>query len=157
MPRAKPIEWVEVFYQRNVDLNIDPFCCECTSHLARCAGGYAHVNRDGFHRLHRWVYWRHTGETPEVVMHLCDNPICINFAHLRAGTPAANVHDCVSKGRMVNPPLAVGNRDRRKLTDEQVVELKRFRSEGATTRELAEYFGVHPETIRRIIVKKFYG
>jgi hypothetical protein len=84
----KPLVLEDVFYQRNVALGLDPYCHECTSHSHNLYG-YTVVNWDGFQRLHRWVYWKETGETPEVVMHLCDNTGCNNIHHLRGGTQAA--------------------------------------------------------------------
>lgn len=35
----------------------------------------------------------------EVVMHQCDNPICCNKAHLKAGTQTANMAEMVQRGR----------------------------------------------------------
>lgn len=35
----------------------------------------------------------------DVIMHLCDNPICINIRHLKKGTHYDNVQDRVSKNR----------------------------------------------------------
>ena len=52
--------------------------------------------------LHRAAYEIHYAEPiPEgmVVMHTCDNPSCCNPHHLRLGTQAENVRDCVQKGR----------------------------------------------------------
>jgi hypothetical protein len=36
---------------------------------------------------------------PEVVMHLCDEPLCCNPLHLRGATQAENLDDCRRKGR----------------------------------------------------------
>lgn len=45
---------------------------------------------------------------PEVpgkhALHECDNPPCCNPLHLYWGTPRDNVHDCMRRGRNVDPP-----------------------------------------------------
>lgn len=38
-----------------------------------------------------------------VVMHLCNNSLCINPAHLTGGTQAKNVRQCVKDGRHKTP------------------------------------------------------
>lgn len=58
-------------------------------------------------KLHRKVYCEHHGvELAEiagkVVMHLCDNPRCIEPTHLRLGTQRDNMMDAVKKGRRRN-------------------------------------------------------
>lgn len=88
MAKQKPIEY---YVNENG-------CHICTSH-SKDKQGYIKISRDGFWRLHRWLYWKNTGEKPEVVMHTCDNPSCINMEHLKAGAQKENVQDIFSKNR----------------------------------------------------------
>jgi hypothetical protein len=37
--------------------------------------------------------------TGPVVMHHCDNPSCVNPAHLKITTQSENIQDCINKGR----------------------------------------------------------
>lgn len=39
-----------------------------------------------------------------VIMHSCDNPACVNPAHLSAGTQQDNITDMMRKGRNVPGP-----------------------------------------------------
>jgi len=51
----------------------------------------------------RWVYEGSTGKTlpPDIyVCHTCDNPSCINPAHLWEGTQKDNMQDASRKGRL---------------------------------------------------------
>ena len=58
--------------------------------------------------VHRWVIeqigfdqfgtlWQ--SDPKQIVMHLCDNPPCYRYDHLRLGTPQDNHDDAVRKGR----------------------------------------------------------
>ena len=100
-PKMKFTWCNKVSYQRNVDLGIDPECHECSSHW-RDMSGYPRIEvNKRIWKMHRWIYLQHTGESPEVVMHLCDNRKCININHLRAGTRSENSRDMTLKGRRV--------------------------------------------------------
>jgi hypothetical protein len=51
---------------------------------------------------HRVMYVMVNGELEDstaVIMHTCDNPQCVNPAHLKAGTHLQNMQDAVAKGR----------------------------------------------------------
>ncbi|URY10891.1 hypothetical protein [Shigella phage ESh6] len=108
-------------------------------------GGYGLVGYKGKTQLaHRVSYIKSKGEIPTgmVIMHTCDNPLCINPEHLVAGTQRDNRMDCVTKGR--------DNASRgeehygAKLTEAIVREI---RASNLTNTELSEMYGIHRRTI----------
>jgi hypothetical protein len=70
------------------------------------------------HRLQ----WMHTHGDPgeAVVMHKCDNRVCLNPDHLRLGTPAENMADCLAKGRHHSQKNPSAFRVRYGLSEEDV-------------------------------------
>ncbi len=75
-------------------------CWEFTG--ARVPAGYGKLLADGrVQYTHRLSFLATTGPIPvgAVVMHACDNPPCINPAHLSVGSQADNVRDRDAKGR----------------------------------------------------------
>lgn len=89
----------------------------------------------------------------EVVMHSCDVPLCVNPAHLRAGSHADNEADKVAKGRQ-----ARGERHgMARLTIEQVREiLARYSGARGEQTTLAREYGVHPSTVHLIVHGKHW-
>jgi hypothetical protein len=65
--------------------------------------GYGMMRDDKKMRTtHRVSYEEHNGvKIPSgmCVCHSCDNPLCVNPAHLFLGTRQQNTHDMISKGR----------------------------------------------------------
>jgi hypothetical protein len=85
------------------------------------------------------------------VCHHCDNPPCCNPVHLFLGTNADNVDDKVKKYRQ-----AVGeNHGRAKLTNSDVVEIKRLSSKDKLEPHLiAPRFRVSVWQVSRIVNKR---
>jgi len=79
-----------------------------------------------------------------MAMHSCDNPACVNPAHLSEGTNSANMLDASRKGR-----IACGERNGGggKLTTEQASAIKRALRGG---KHLAEKYGVSYGTVKAI-------
>lgn len=120
-------------------------CHEVVSH-ARSKKNYARIKYKNLPvSLHRisWVY--HFGAIPKglLVCHHCDNPPCVNPAHLFLGTPADNVRDMFNKNRQGNPGLAnKGSRNgMSKLTEDDVSYIRSMKGI-LTLKELAKRFGV---------------
>lgn len=63
-------------------------------------------NKSGCLNAHRLVWMQDNGPIPDgmVIMHTCDNRLCVNVEHLRLGTQQDNMVDKVVKGRSGVPP-----------------------------------------------------
>lgn len=97
---------------------------------------------------HRYSWTIHHGKIPDGlnVLHKCDNPICVNPAHLFIGTHGDNVRDKVLKNRQ-----CYGERNGRSiLTESQVREIRR-RYKYGTARTLAAEFNVSKSAIHMIV------
>lgn len=74
-----------------------------------------------------------------LVLHSCDNPPCVNPAHLRYGSNAENMDDMwLRGGREVNGE----DNPNAKLTEDAVMQIRSSANAGRTNRELAAMFGV---------------
>lgn len=83
-------------------------CVVFTGKTNRRGYGRTSVQRDGQTveiMAHRVVYEHHRGPIPDGlgILHSCDNPPCVNIAHLRAGTPLENSADMVERLRSRAP------------------------------------------------------
>jgi hypothetical protein len=78
------------------------------------------------------------------VCHKCDNPACINPAHLFLGTVQDNVDDMMNKGRN---NYIISNA---KLTEEQVLDIKERLLCGEYGSRLAVEYGVTKSTVQSI-------
>lgn len=108
---------------------------------------------DGEHHINaaRYSYRLAHGEFPDDlnVCHTCDNPLCVNPAHLFLGTQKDNVDDCWSKGRAKTIFPRFGEAHPcAKLTAVQVQSIRSRLSESPTS--LAHEFGVTAPTICNI-------
>lgn len=81
-----------------------------------------------------------------LIRHSCDNPPCVNPAHLSTGTPADNAADMVSRGRQARG----SRRGTNKLTEAQIPEIRARAAAGQLQRVLAAEYGVSRSSISRI-------
>ncbi len=67
--------------------------------------GYGYIRKAGKHiAAHRYMYTLYNGPIPKglCILHMCDNPSCVNPEHLFLGTQQDNMRDMVAKGRNAN-------------------------------------------------------
>lgn len=107
---------------------------------ARTKDGYGRIS--GSVLAHRRVMADIHGEDAirgKDVMHVCDNPPCVNPDHLRIGTRADNMQDASRKGR-----TARGERHgRHRLTASDVWLARRWYQDGVMTgQHIAAYLGI---------------
>lgn len=125
------------------------------------SGGYGVIyTSTGNLRAHRVVWEAVNGPIPDgmVIMHTCDNPPCVNPAHLRLGTQAENVQDMCIKGRRRGgwpKDMNIGERHpNARLTKEDVLEIRRLAAEGVSQRTIAEEFATPQANVSRIVQRK---
>ena len=128
---------------------------DCWEWLAgKTSAGYGEITRgrvcEGTIYAHRYSWELRYGSIPGGlhVCHHCDNPGCVNPAHLFLGTDADNMKDCVEKGR--------SNRGQRngqaKLTNDQVLSIRKEYAKGYIAQEkLARKYNVKRQAISKIV------
>jgi len=106
--------------------------------------GHRQIWRDGrMDQVHRVAWELHHGRAvPDglVVRHSCDNPPCVNPAHLLLGTIADNNRDRDERGRQVAPQGE--DHGNAKLTDEDVAMIRELLRARVSQYRIAERFGV---------------
>ena len=106
---------------------------------------------------HTHSYEMATGEKlehGEWVLHTCDNPLCVNPAHLRKDTPRKNSHDMVEKGRS-----SYGDKHGlAKLTNQEAIEIRaKYKNNEATGTELAKLYHISQGQVSRIVNCKVWN
>jgi hypothetical protein len=89
------------------------------------------------------------------VCHHCDNPPCVNPAHLFLGTDADNVADMMAKGRKRTVVPTGESHPSAKLTWAKVAEIRRlYAAGGHSQRDLGRQFGVGLCAIQGVVTRK---
>ncbi len=122
-------------------------------------GGYGKFTAtvDGRHRTvtaHRYAWEQAHGPIPgnKVVRHLkCNQPSCVNVAHMALGTHAENSADMTSQKRQ-----ARGERQHlARLTASQVIRIRALWMESEKTQqEIADQFGIAQTSVSKVIKRE---
>lgn len=128
-------------------------CWLWTASKSRLGYGRAYYE-DKHTEAHRVSWAIHFGSIPTSinVCHKCDNPACINPAHLFLGTDKENMADKYKKGRANHPKgEAVASSV---LTEDAVRLIRHLATTGEPRWSLSLQFGVSAVTIGNIINRK---
>lgn len=132
---------------------------ECWPWLGALRNGYGAIKHEkkvlGSHVV---AYVLAHGELPDgtIVTHDCDNRICCNPAHLKAGTPQSNVREMYSRRdtRIPRGELAWNA----KLTDDIVREIRRMYRPGSFSyQRIAKLLNIHPGAVRGVVYGKTWN
>ena len=150
---------IERFWSK-VDKKSEDECWEWTG--GRNKGGYGRLWAQNTRIYAPRISWvLHNGQIPKgnppygsmFVCHKCDNPGCVNPAHLFLGATLDNMRDKCKKGRAA--PTNKENNGNHKLTEEQVIEIReKYIPFVYTLNMLAQEYGVVQSTIESIIYNK---
>lgn len=140
--RVVPV--VERFWSK-VDTSGD--CWVWTGTLLSTGYGVIHLTSTQPVGAHRFSYELAYGPISKglCVCHTCDNPPCVRPDHLFLGTHTENMRDKMAKGRH---HYMRGERvNGAKLTEDQVIEIRRRIVHGEPRHDLANEYGVSKATI----------
>tara|TARA_R110000796_G_scaffold252537_2_gene387459 strand:+ start:4929 stop:5405 length:477 start_codon:yes stop_codon:yes gene_type:complete len=116
-------------------------CWEWTASKTSKGYGTFHTNERNV-RAHRFSYFLANGhiEKGMHICHTCDNPGCVNPAHLFEGTPADNMADRDVKGRNGSA----------KLSEADVLEIRELAASGMLQAEIARKFSCSQAVVSKI-------
>lgn len=131
----------------------------------RSSEGYGTFRFNGRMQKAPRVAWQLTfGPIPDGLnaLHHCDNPPCVRPEHLFLGTIDDNNKDRAAKGRskgtfkQADPahPATLRSGERHwlaKVSDQDVIEMRRLTQSGASRKCLAARFNIHAATVSRIV------
>jgi hypothetical protein len=120
---------------------------------SRHADGYGRFAIDGkVQYAHRLVVGLRTGDEG-YALHSCDNPACVNPAHLSIGTHQDNMDQKVARERQTKGE----EQGHAKLTDPEVLDIRARYATGRITQQgLAEEYAVDQALISRIVRRKIW-
>jgi hypothetical protein len=135
----------------------DAGCRRWTSTLGRKGYGEFLIQGKKFY-AHR-VAWAIAHEDPGdmQVLHRCDTPPCCNVECLFLGTQADNLADMRSKGRQRSGSARGEQNATAKLSESDVLEIRKRYEDGELQVALASSFGVGQTAISRVVLGRTWS
>jgi hypothetical protein len=94
-------------------------------------------------RVHRWIFEKLNGYSPQTVRHSCDNPRCLNPEHLLAGNPTTNAEDRTKRGRT-----------HRHVSNKEAQLVKTMRESGKLYKEIANELNINVKRVEYILRRR---
>lgn len=132
-------------------------CWTWTGRKDKAGYGMMSIKKKG-KRCNRFSWEIHHGPIPRglYVCHSCDNPSCVNPAHLFLGNDADNMHDMIAKGRNKRIGKKGETHHMAKLTEQLVLDIRSEIAKDKKQYELAKQFNVGRCTISLISTNKIW-
>lgn len=150
---AKPTDSLDTRL-RNIGWTVtESGCWEWNGSLDSHGYGQLAVNRGRPWKAYRIAYeaWVKVPEPNVDICHTCDNPRCINPAHLFEGSRQDNITDMVNKRRQANGERKTNH----KLKDDQVDAIREeYSAGGVYQRDIALKYGVSQAQISNVVLGK---
>ena len=105
-------------------------------------------------RAHRYAYEEFNGKFDNslLVCHTCDNPLCVNPAHLFVGTAKDNVQDKVRKGKQ----HIIRNPKFNNLSKEIADSIRADHKNGLSYSDLSIKYGTSKPQVCRIVLNQIW-
>lgn len=154
---AKPSDWVadKTAYENHFwsKANKTENCWLWTNALDEDGYGYYKIQQHTI-KAHRVAFFlQHDYLTDGLyVLHTCDNPACVNPAHLYEGTPLKNMQDKCARNRQ-----ARGSKLARKMTYEKAQEIRLlYDTRTYSQQQLATQFGCSQVLVSKIVREEIW-